>query len=105
VQAILNATVGDGHKHGVHSLMLIGQHLFSGDRAGTLKVRHLQDGLLTDWPLALLHSLLGIVGCAYSKRQRLTSGWCLSVRQQSFRFRHMEACVGWQVKFDQCCLC
>lgn len=40
LQAILNATVGDGHKHGVHSLMLIGQHLFSGDRAGTLKVRH-----------------------------------------------------------------
>lgn len=38
VQAILNASV-DGHKHGVHSLMLIGQHLFSGDRAGTLKVR------------------------------------------------------------------
>lgn len=37
VQAILNASV-DGHKHGVHSLMLIGQHLFSGDRAGTLKV-------------------------------------------------------------------
>lgn len=39
VQAILNAATADGHKHGVHSLLLIGQHLFSGDRAGTLKVR------------------------------------------------------------------
>lgn len=38
-QAILNSATADGHKHGVHALMLIGQHLFSGDRAGTLKVR------------------------------------------------------------------
>jgi hypothetical protein len=41
LQAILNAATADGHKAGVHSLFLIGQHLFSGDRQGVLKVRQM----------------------------------------------------------------
>lgn len=36
-QAILNATNGDGHRAGVHSLAVLGQYMFSGDRSGTLK--------------------------------------------------------------------
>lgn len=38
LQTILTADVGDGHRAGVHSLTVLGQYMFSGDRAGTLKV-------------------------------------------------------------------
>lgn len=40
-QTILNATSGDGHRSGVHSLIVAPgtQYMFSGDRQGCMKVR------------------------------------------------------------------
>eukprot|EP00878_Enallax_costatus_P016361 GHUV01017161.1.p1 GENE.GHUV01017161.1~~GHUV01017161.1.p1 ORF type:complete len:126 (+),score=25.26 GHUV01017161.1:439-816(+) len=72
VQTILTADVGDGHRAGVHSLTVLGQYMFSGDRAGTLKVGPVQTCMVAHYSSEEV---------AHTLRQRsLAEGsWCLLV--------------------------